>query len=149
MKITVKKLMELGACQDSIEAFPAKWGKEVDSLVLLKSLRDRGNFDWANWLIVRVMTRPQYLAYAIYAAEEVLDIYEKKFPNDHRPRQAIKAAREVLKHDNKKNRAAAEDAAWVASGVAWTAWVASGVAWAAWEKLQIKILNYGIKLLED
>jgi len=71
--------------------------------------------DWASRLIVRVMTRPQYLKYAIYAAEQVIDIYEKNNQNE-RPRKAIEAAKKVLASDTKKNRSAAAEAATFASG---------------------------------
>ena len=131
------------------------------------------------------MTRPQYLSYAIYAAEQVIDIYEKKYPDDKRPRNAIEAARVVLKNNNAKTRAAAwaaraaaeaaaRAAAWAAgdaagaaawaagdAGAAWAAagaagdaagaaaWAAAGAAaGAARAAMQIKILKYGIKLLE-
>jgi len=30
---------------------------------------------------------------AIFAAEQVIEIYEKKYPNDKRPREAIEAAK--------------------------------------------------------
>jgi hypothetical protein len=136
MKITLKKLKELNACQEARDAFSGKWGNSVDSVVLLKSLRDRDNFEWANWLIKRIMNRKRYLAYAIFSAEQVLDIYEKKYPDNNQPRLAMEAAKEVLKKDTAKNRAAAGEAAWAAGEAARAA-------------MRLKILNYGIELLED
>jgi len=70
------------------------------------------------------------VALAIFAAELVIDIFEKEHPNDKRPREAIEAAKKVLKSDTKKNRAAAGDAARYAVSAAASdaAW---GVAWAA------------------
>ena len=64
--------------------------------------------------------------FACWSAEQVLDIYEKKYPEDDRPRQAIEAKRKWLKGEitDKKLKAAA-DAAWAA------AWAASAAAWAA------------------
>jgi len=49
----------------------------------------------------------QYVSYAIFAAEQVLDIYEKQYPDDKRPRQAIDAAKKCLKDPSKKNKNAA------------------------------------------
>ena len=141
MNITLKKLEELNACQEARKAFPKKWGKEVDSLTLLKSLRDRNNYIWANWLIVRIMTRKQYLSYAIFSAEQVLDIYEKKYPNEKRPRLAIEAAKKVLEQNTKENKDAAYASASAADAAAYA-------AYAARKKMQLKILNYGIRLLE-
>lgn len=51
---------------------------------------------------------------AIYAAELVLDIFEKENPNDDRPRKAIEAAKEYLKNPGK-------DAAYVAANAAYAA----------------------------
>ena len=63
---------------------------------------------------------------AIYAAELVISIYEKKYPDDDRPRKAIEAAKKYLKNPTKKNQDAAWASAWAAR-VAWAAW-ASGTA---------------------
>ena len=76
---------------------------------------------WVKW------TKKDSVSLAVFAAELVLNIYENKYPNDLRPRQAIEAAKKVLKHDTKKNRDAARYAAWAA----WAAWGARDAAWAA------------------
>ena len=138
--ITVNRLKKLGACSEAIEAFEDAKIKSINSVVLLKKMYKKEEYlEWANWLVVRVMTRKQYLVYAIYAAKQVLDIFEKRFPDDNRPRKAIEAAEKVLKRDTKKNRSAASIAAYA---------VADDDAVADREKMQRKILRYGIKLLE-
>ena len=104
---------------------------ETEDVNIIKNLMLEKHFDWANWLIVRIMERKQYLSYAIFAAEQVLDIFENKYPDDKRPRLAIEAARKCLTNDSSAARAAA--------------WAAGD---AAKEKMQTKIINYGIKLLE-
>lgn len=100
---------------------------------------------WVKW------TKKDSVAQAIYAAELVLDNYEKNYPNDLRPREAIEAAKKVLKNDTVKNRSAArsaarsaESAAWsaesaaesarpAARSAAWPAWSAArSAAWSAW-----------------
>lgn len=179
MEITVEKLQELGACQPAIDAFPERWGKSVDVLELLKSLRYRANLYWADWLLVRVMGRYQYLAYIIFVAEQSLDIFEKHFPKDNRPRMAIEAAKTVLNIDTEETRGAAR----LVSESSWIAWEATKVVVRAWEsvvvareaaivareaalptarenrtdwtlstaageKMELKILDYGIQLLE-
>jgi hypothetical protein len=68
---------------------------------------------------------------AIYAAELVIDIYEKQYPNDKRPREAIEAAKKVLEKDTKKNRDAADaaaDAAYAAADAARAAYAAARAA---------------------
>src|ERR1035437_9428105 len=68
---------------------------------------------WSDMKIVKAYkwTKKDSVAFAIYAAELVIDNYEKEYPKDKRPREAIEAAKKVLFHDTAKNRAAAESAA--------------------------------------
>lgn len=66
-------------------------------------------------------TKKDSIALAIYSAELVLKNYEKEYPDDKRPREAIEAAKKVLEKDNKKNRSAAESAARSAESAAWSA----------------------------
>ncbi len=86
---------------------------------------------WVKW------TKKDSVAQAIYAAELVLDNYEKNYPNDLRPREAIEAAKKVLKNDTVKNRSAAwsaRSAALSAAESAWSAaWSAAESAWSAAE----------------
>lgn len=42
-------------------------------------------------------TQKDSVALAIYAAELVIKMYEKEYPNDDRPRKAIEAAKKWLK----------------------------------------------------
>ena len=58
-------------------------------------------------------TKKDSVSLAVFAAELVLPDFEKEYPNDKRPREAIEAAKKVLKRDNKANRdaASAENAA--------------------------------------
>ena len=44
---------------------------------------------------------------AIFAAEQVIDIFEKEYKNDKRPRWAIQAAKRWLKNPTEKNAYAA------------------------------------------
>src|SRR5574343_565058 len=102
--ITKEWLREKGACSEGYDWFIRQ--RTRDEVRVLERLIKEDKYDWANWLIVRRMTRPQYLQYAEFAAEQVLDIFEAKFPNDHRPRQAIEAAKPCTPDDS----AAAKDA---------------------------------------
>jgi len=71
---------------------------------VLHSLNKEKHWPWANWLIVRAMNRKQYLNYAIFAAEQVIHIWEKRYPEDSRPRQAINAAKAALENDTEENK---------------------------------------------
>jgi hypothetical protein len=82
------------------------------------------NPDWSRWLFTRLMNRKQCLEIAIFSAEQVLDVYERKYPNDPRPRNAIDAARKVLKNDTEENR----NAAYAAASAAYVAYAAAYAA---------------------
>jgi hypothetical protein len=103
---------------------------------LVEQLLSEGRIEWANWLLSRILARPQVVQYAIFAAEQVIGIYEAQYPDDSRPRAAIAAARRVLDDDSADNRDAAERAAYEtgcaserAAGT--TAWPARAAACAA------------------
>jgi len=57
--------------------------------------------EWYPW------TKKDSISLAIYSAELVLGNFEKEYPDDKRPRQAIEAAKKVLKNDTEENRSAA------------------------------------------
>ena len=84
---------------------------------------------WEKMKIVKAYKwqKKDSVALAIYAAELVIDIYEKQYPNDDRPRKAIEAAKTYLKSPTDKNRQAAARAA----GAAWAAGAAGAAAEAA------------------
>ena len=137
MKNLTKAWMEKNdACQEAFDAWE-KEGCEPDVIKVLNRCMELDRFDWANWLIVRHMTYKQYVSYAVFAAEQVIEIYEKKYPDGKRPRQAIEAAKLCIKSPTAKNKKAAAEASWAAR--------AAGAAGAAMKK---KIIDYGIGLLK-
>ena len=77
-------------------------------------------------------TKKDSVSLAIFATELVLENYEKKYPKDLRLREAIEAAKKVLKNDTKKNKSAAWSAAWSAARSARSARsAAESAAWSA------------------
>jgi hypothetical protein len=129
MKITEKFLrIDNHACDEGY-----KWwldnNNPTDVIATAKKLNSDDHNDWANWLLVRFMTHEQKVKYAIFAAEQVIDIYEKKYPGDDRPRKAIEAARNYLKDKSLKNKNAAATAAYAADAAA--AYAAADAAAAA------------------
>jgi len=171
MIISKNWLSEKNACTDGENWFLSQ--KETDGKKVVEKLISENKLQWANWLIVRIMNRKQYLSYAIFAAEQVIDIFEKKYPNDKRPRMAIEAAKKVLENDTAENRvaayAAADDAAAYADAAAAyaadaataaayaaaadaaayaTAAADAAAAYAAAAAIRLKILNYGLSILE-
>ena len=80
VKITKKWLKEQGACSAGVDWFMA-FGK-TDSVDVISGLLEAERFNWANWLIVRLLDRKNHIRYAIFAAEQVISIFEKKCPED-------------------------------------------------------------------
>ena len=105
------------------------------------------------------MTEQNEAQFMIQAAEQVLDIFEKKYPSDKRPRKAIEAAKNYLKNPCKETKDAAAAAAYAyayAYAAAAAAADADAYAYAyaaaadadADAVLRVKIIKYGLSLLE-
>ena len=87
-------------------------------------------------------TKKDSVEFALYAAEKVIGIWKKKYPNDKQVREAINSAKNWLKNPTEENRqaawaaGAAARAAARAAGAAEAAEAADGAAeaaaWAAW-----------------
>lgn len=118
MQITREWLEKHKACKEGIN-----WVMErpiVDGITLVKNLYANNKLLWANWLLVRLMTKEQKVQYAIFAAEQVMKIYEEKYPDIDTPRKAIEATKEYLKQPSEEMAQAAYDAAACAATVVTT-----------------------------
>jgi hypothetical protein len=84
------------------------------------SIKEDDKQAWSEMRIVRAWKwdKKASLKLAIYSAELCLKNFEKVYPDDNRPREAIEAAKRVLFKDTKANRSAAESAA---RSAAWSA----------------------------
>ena len=100
MKITIELLQRLQACREGQEAFEKQ--KTTEAKAVIRKCIRLGKIDWANWLIVRIMTKNQKIYYACYAAELALGSFERLYPEDNRPRKAIEAARSYADSPTKK-----------------------------------------------
>ena len=144
MRITNAWLRKHNACRDGISAFEEQ--EERDLAKLVWAAHGQGRFDWAVWLITRSLSKKQNVQLAIYSAELVLPEFEKAYPDDARPRQAIEAAKAYLKRPCKQTKEAAGRAAEEAGRAAWAgragraARAAEDAAWAAerdWQKARL------------
>ena len=75
--LTIKLLHNLGACSEGIDWFQNQ--KETRADKVINALMKANKFDWANWLIVRLMSHKNQVRYAVYAAELVLPILDLWF----------------------------------------------------------------------
>ena len=118
--ISMKWAEDNHACKEAREWFKGELnGKRSMSVSKLFSLlKQIDRIDWANWLVVRLMTHDQQIMYAIYAAEQVIEIYEARYPNDTRPRNAIQAAKTYLEDKTEANKDKVADATYAVADAA-------------------------------
>ena len=117
---------ELHACRSGVE-----WWQqlhETDSLAVLRALMEQDRWDWCRWLSVRLMSHQQKVEWAIFSAVQVLPLFNVQYPQDQRPRKAIKAAKAWLLSPNILTRS---DAAAAHGAGAYAAYAASSAAAAA------------------
>ena len=130
--LDMKKFKEMSPCKEGYE-FVLNL-KTTDLKIIFDALKEH-NLEWANWLVARLLAHKDRIRYAVFAAEQVLDIFEKSHPGDLRPRQAIEAAIVCIEKHTDDNRAyaarSAESAAISAADAAWSAESAESAADAA------------------
>ena len=104
MNLNLKKLIALDACKDGLRCYKKNdCPLTVEETVLkLMDSNEPGKFKWSNWLLTHVFTKEQNIQYAVFAAEQVLFIFEKQFPENFRVRNAINSAKKYLKSPLKK-----------------------------------------------
>ena len=153
--ISIKSLKEMNACKYGIE-----WYNKNKKKTMLETLNqtDNESINYCNWYITKVLNKDNKNRYAIYAAEQVIDIYENKYPNDDGPRKAIEAAKNYLNNQTVENENTyAADAAYTAYASTYAAaYAAVNAAYADADYVAIADYNmkkrniqYGITLLED
>lgn len=135
MKLTLSWLQAEGACAEGIAMYRQARPRPRTIETAVAALLAADYAGWANWLVAHALNKKNRIRYVVYAAEQVLPIFEKAFHADNRPRKAI------------------ETAAGAVGAVAWAvAWAAAGAAGAAVLAARVeifkKIIAYGIKLLE-
>ena len=159
MQVTWNQIRALNPCGGALA-----WGQQhyaarsrVAVSTLVRALLADGQFAWANWLVTQLMTPEQRVRYALYAAEQVLPIFEQRYPTDQRPRNAIKAAQAYLTEQTPANKALARKAAAAAYAAAYAAAAyaaaaaaaaAAAYAAAATKKMREKILKHGLSLFK-
>ena len=151
MEINKGWLISKGACKAGIDWFVNQ--DKTDGIEIVKQLILECQYQWANWLIVRLLdSKKKKIQYAIFAAELVIDVFERKYPTDNRPRKAIEAARMYLNNPTAENKAATADAAVYAAdaAAAYAAYAGADAAYAAARNdIYEKIIKFGISLAED
>ena len=162
MKITDKWLKEKGACKSDTEWFCNTFKTGTTEKELIEKLIEAEKTDWAWWYLKKVLPKEQSVKIAIYAAEQVIKAFEKKYPEDDRPRKAIEAAKAYSKNPCNETAYAAVDVTYAAANAAATAaaeaaaeaaYAATAAAYAAYaayaaakKELRKDILLYALKI---
>ena len=144
MNISLDVLKKYGACDPGIECFKYLKTTTVhetinkcmslsDDVVLRWTNDVLDKYKWCSWLLSRILPKDEKIKYAIYSARLVIDIFEKKYPNDNRPRKAIEAAELYLEGKVTKEQIgdAVDAAAYAAADAANAANAAYTAAYAA------------------
>jgi hypothetical protein len=152
--ITTKWLRDNSACEDGIKIFASVFGDNAELKTIINYAIEQKSgklLDYANWLVVRCMNRTSQIKYAIYVAEQVLHIFEEKYPDDARPRKAIQAAKKYLKKRTKNNDIAdAANAAYAsANAAAYSATYAIAAADAAYATYAVAYATYVADIAAD
>jgi hypothetical protein len=126
MNITLEFLETNSACQTGIKFFKKEFNKPIEHKIFINKLIEKDRYQWAYWVIVKILNKTNNIKFTIYAAESVLFLFEKEYPDDNRPRKAIEAAKNCL-----KNKTADVEAANAAYAAASSAYNAAYVAYAA------------------
>ena len=159
MKVTINYLRGLGACEEGLNWFEENKMEGKSARALCNKLIKSDNHNWALWLLEKTLSTRKLIRYAIFSAAAVIDIYEKKFPGDNRPREAINAAKTYIKSPTADNARAAADAARAAdaaadaaAGAARAAYAAADIADAAYadaaaDAVKTKIIRFGCRLV--
>ena len=177
--MNVKMLTDLFACKESIDWFVENCKDNCSTEEAINILYENNHpksFEWSNWLIVRLLNDANKIKYAVFAAREVLPIFEKRYPKDLRPRLALEAAEKFISDGSEVNkdtaRAAADAAydaadaaaapaarvaAYAAAAARAAAYAADAAAYAFYDAARAyadvnitkKIIQYGFKLLKE
>ena len=123
--ITRKWLKNHCAFDAGIKWFEKNVHDDIEISALVEKLMLENGFSLANWLLANNLNKGHNIKYAVFAARQVLSIYEKEYPEDKRPREAIESAEGYLRCPSKKAAHAAAHAAAAASATAHTAYMAA------------------------
>ena len=96
MKITKRWLERYDVYKNDIKYATENNLINLSDVDFVKKLIKADKLDWANWTIVWSLNKINMIKYAVFAAELVLPIFEKKYPNDDMPRKAIEAAKQFI-----------------------------------------------------
>ena len=136
MKLTREWLQEEHACAEGIKYWEAIGSPDAGE-TMTRAAAD-GEYGYCRWLIAKCMDKPAAVDLAILSAEMALPIFEKKYPEDTRPRAAIEAAKAWRSDPSDENKAKARSDATAATAAADAADAADAARKETWTKMAAK-----------
>ena len=115
-------LAKNGACEEGYNWAQTQTDRSHEAFLRAAAEKD---FSYFTWCVRASFDRHQSVEFAVYCAELALPIFERKFPDDERPRKAIDAAAAAA-------AAAPADAAYAARAAYAAARAAYAAAYAAY-----------------
>lgn len=110
MKINHKIIKKLKPCEDRYENFK-KYYPDFDSDLKEFLYLDKISYADKAWVFVKLATKEQIIKWNTMCTESILDIFETKYPNDLRPRNALEASEAYRLSPTEINRKVAATAA--------------------------------------
>ena len=145
MKITLEFLNKIYACPEDITFVKENKLIGLEVVDFIEKLIELDKLQLASWLTARALSKVDRVRYAVFAAEQVLHIFEEKYLGDDRPRKAIEAARFYINNPSvtasRAVAAAARDAydayAYAAASVAYAPSRVAAAAHAAYDAAHV------------
>ena len=92
--LTLEQLKELKPCTEGFKWYASNI--KTENIEEILTILSNHRWDWCRWLFVRLLNDRSNRLLAIYCAELVLPLFEKNYPDDNRPREAIEATKLYL-----------------------------------------------------
>lgn len=87
MKINTEIIRSLNPCADRFQNYLSHY-KDFDGTLEDFIVLEKISYSDKVWVVVRLFNERQRVKWAILCASKVLDLFEKEYPNDRRPRSA-------------------------------------------------------------
>ena len=162
MKLNVEIIKNMNPCKSRFDDnFLVHYPKYDSNFEQFLSL-DRIAYEDKIWVARRLLNKNQLVHFAVLCAQSVLSIYENKYPDDNRIKDCVEYLMTITDFSNLSNKQREKlielrEGTYQARRFAYAADAADAAAYAAdaadaddaKKEMQIKILNYGIKLLKS
>lgn len=116
METTLRKIKECRPCKDGWKKLLSNVNNDLDAKLTIKQILDSNGIEDAIWALKAINDQENIRLFACDVAESVLHIYEERYPDDKRPREAIEASKRFANNEiTKKELQIIENNAYEAS----------------------------------